>query len=134
MAPRVRKKRSATGEDAIQRAVFQHLRARGAPGIVAFHPKNGGVHMRGRRAGVNIGLGVLAGVPDVIVVAPINPGTLCGQTYALELKTEAGILSDEQRDVLQRLKTAGAIVGVAHGLDDALRQLQGWGLLKGVAA
>jgi hypothetical protein len=29
-------------EAAIQRAVFQHLRTRGAPGVFAFHPANGG--------------------------------------------------------------------------------------------
>jgi hypothetical protein len=29
-------------EAQIQRAVFQHFRARGAPGVFAFHPANGG--------------------------------------------------------------------------------------------
>jgi hypothetical protein len=42
-------------EDAIQRAVFQHLRARAAPGVFAFHVPNGGYRkpveavMSGRR-------------------------------------------------------------------------------------
>jgi hypothetical protein len=59
-------------EDAIQKAVFQHLRTRGRPGIVAFHPKNGGIHQRGRRRGINAGQGVVSGACDVIVIAPPN--------------------------------------------------------------
>ena len=34
--------RRRSPEAAIQRCVFQHLRARGAPGVFAFHPANGG--------------------------------------------------------------------------------------------
>jgi hypothetical protein len=52
-------------EDAIQRAVFQHLRARGAPGLFAFHPPNGG-YRRPVEAAILKGMGVVAGVPDII--------------------------------------------------------------------
>jgi hypothetical protein len=38
-------------EDAIQRAVFQHLRTRAAPGVFAFHPANGV-----REAGAFVGI------------------------------------------------------------------------------
>jgi hypothetical protein len=34
--------RRARPENAIQRAVFEHLRVRGAPNVFAFHPANGG--------------------------------------------------------------------------------------------
>lgn len=117
-------------ENEIQRAVFANLRQRGAPGIVAFHPKNGGSHQRGRRAGINSGLGVLAGIPDVIVIHR-------GHVFALELKTEStpkkkgGELKPEQERVLIALREAGASATHAHGLDQALAILTAWGLLKG---
>jgi hypothetical protein len=38
---------------------------------------NGGVHQIGRRAGINSGMGVVAGVPDVVIV-------FRGAVYALE--------------------------------------------------
>jgi hypothetical protein len=49
-------------EDQIQRAVFQHLRIRGAPNLFAFHPANGG-YRRPIEAAVLKGLGVRVGVP-----------------------------------------------------------------------
>lgn len=114
-------------ENAIQRTVFDHIRARGAPGLVAFHPKNGGVHQRGRRAGINTGLGVVPGVSDVIL--------LCGgRFYALELKVEGKEPTDKQSEFLRAVETAGGAGAWAAGLDSALRQLETWGLLRGKAA
>jgi hypothetical protein len=114
-------------ENAIQRAVIKHLRTRGAPNTFAFHPRNGGHDQRGRRAGINSGLGVVSGVPDIIILTP-------GQCYALELKTEKGKLSPQQTETMVRMGHCGAITGVAYGLDDALRWLEKNGLLKGAAA
>ena len=65
-------------EQAIQRAVFDHLRQRGAPGTFAFHPPNGGWRSV-IEAAILKGLGVVAGTPDVIVLKG-------GATYALELR------------------------------------------------
>lgn len=124
-------------ENEIQRAVFAHLRTRGATGIVAFHPKNGGVHQRGRRAGINSGLGVLAGIPDVIVIKRVRGplgGPYYGQCYALELKRPKGKVSEQQEYAAACLQNAGAICGVAYGLDDALAWLQSHGLLRGEIA
>jgi hypothetical protein len=114
-------------ENEIQRAVFDHIKTRAAPNIFAFHPKNGGVHQRGRRAGINSGLGVVSGVPDIIILAR-------GQVYALELKTDKGKVSEDQHSAMARMKQAGAIVSVAHGLDAAIEWLEGHGILKGRAA
>lgn len=114
-------------ENAIQRAVFDHLRTRGAPGVFAFHPKNGGIHQRGRRRGINAGLGVVSGVPDVIAVHD-------GRIYALELKAENGRASEEQLEAISRLDQAGAFTAIAYGLDRALACLEAWGLLRGKAA
>jgi hypothetical protein len=113
-------------EDAIQKAVFQHLRTRGLPGIVAFHPKNGGVHQRGRRRGINAGQGVVSGACDVIVIAPPN-----GRVYALELKADRGTLSEAQEKFMADVQRAGGEAGVAYGLDEALQWLEARALLKG---
>jgi VRR-NUC domain len=113
-------------EAQIQRALFQHFRARGAPGVFAFHPANGGFR-RPVEAAILKGLGVRAGVPDLIACRG-------GRFYALELKTDTGKLSDAQEQVLAALREAGAEVAVTYGLDAALAQLECWQLLRGVAS
>jgi hypothetical protein len=112
-------------EDAIQRAVFEHLRVRGAPGVFAFHPANGG-YRRPIEAKILQGLGVTSGVPDVIAIKD-------GRCYALELKTEGGKLTEAQERVLIKLREAGALATHAHGLDQALAILEAWQLLRGSA-
>jgi hypothetical protein len=114
---------SALSEEAIQRAVFAHLRTRGAPNVFAFHPRNGSRDQR-HLAGINSGLGVVSGVPDVIVIKH-------GIVFALDLKTERGRLSDDQVRVLDQMRAAGAIVGVAHGVSAALRWLEQHEILRG---
>ena len=62
-----RRPRAARPEQQIQRAVFQHLTIRAAPGTYAFHSPNGGWRSRVEGA-VLKGMGVKAGVPDIIAV------------------------------------------------------------------
>lgn len=115
-------------EDDIQRAVFNHLRTRQAPGVLAFHPKNGGRHQRLRASrGINAGLGVVSGASDVIVLAPTG-------FYALELKAEGKKPTDEQLKFIQRVKVAGGHAAWVQGLDAALDWLEQHGLLVGRAA
>src|SRR6266545_803134 len=113
-------------EDAIQRAVFQHLRARAAPGVFAFHPANGG-YRKPVEAAILKGLGVRAGVPDVIAIHN-------GRCFALELKAEGGRATDKQLECIAALREAGAFTAVAEGLDRALACLEAWGLLRGRAS
>jgi hypothetical protein len=113
-------------EDIIQRAVFDHLRVRSVPGIFAFHPANGGWRSR-IEAAILKGLGVRAGVPDVIAVKD-------GRTYALEIKSPGGRLTAAQTSAHAALRAAGADVAVSYGLDDALKRLEVWGLLRGKAS
>jgi VRR-NUC domain len=110
-------------EAAIQRAVFQHLRARAAPNVFAFHPANGG-YRKPVEAAIMKGLGVVAGVPDVIVIH-------AGRCYALELKAEGGRVTDKQLATIAALREAGAFVGIAEGINRAIACLEAWGLLLG---
>lgn len=113
-------------ENQIQRTVFDHIRTRGVPDLLALHPKNASSDMRGRRRGIHVGLGVEPGASDVLLFH-------AGKFYALELKVEGKEPTDKQHEFLRRWQAAGGAGAWAAGLDSALRQLEQWGLLKGAA-
>jgi hypothetical protein len=110
-------------EQEIQRAVFQHLAIRGARDCFAFHVPNGGWRSP-TEAAIMKGIGVKAGVPDIVAVRG-------GRFFGLELKASNGRPTAAQRDAHAALSAAGATVAVACGLDDALTRLELWGLLRG---
>jgi hypothetical protein len=118
-------RRRSRPEDAIQRAVFQHLAARAAPNVYAFHVPNGG-HRKPIEAAILKGLGVRPGTPDVFLVRE-------GRCYALELKAEDGRPTEAQLAAIAALERAGAFTSVTYGLDRALATLEAWGLLRGRA-
>jgi hypothetical protein len=120
------RRRNARPEDAIQRAVFQHFATRRAPGVFAFHVPNGGKR-KPIEAAILKGLGVIAGVPDVIAIR-------LGQCYALELKAEGGKPTTAQLKTMHQMERAGATVALATGLDEALARLEEWRLLSGRAS
>jgi hypothetical protein len=109
-------------EDAIQRAVFEHLAMRGALDVFAFHPANGGWRSK-IEAAILKGLGVRPGVPDVIAIK-------AGRTYAIELKAAHGRVSETQRTAHAALRAAGADVAITYGLDAAIDQLEQWKLIQ----
>ena len=113
-------------EAEIQRALFLHIRLRGALGLVAFHPKSGGIHQRGRRAAINTGLGVTPGISDVIIVMPPE-----GRVCALELKVGGRKATPEQLAFQEAVRAAGGVAAVVEGLDAALAFLEANGLLRG---
>jgi hypothetical protein len=116
-------KRSARPEQIIQRAVFAHLRTRTAPGLFAFAVPNGG-YRKPIEAAIMKGLGVKAGVPDLIAVHR-------GQVFALEIKTENGRATDAQVQAIADIRGAGGHAEICHGLDAAIKQLEDWQLLRG---
>jgi hypothetical protein len=110
-------------EQQIHRAVFQHLTARKRQDVFAFHPANGGARSA-IEAAIFKGLGVRAGVPDIIAIRS-------GHCFALELKRDSGgRLSGAQQQTHNEMRAAGVTVAVAYGLDEALGQLTRWGLLR----
>lgn len=115
-------------EETIQRVVFKHLRQHGAKGLVAWHPKNGGIHQKDIAQRIaNESLGVLAGAPDVMALHN-------GHFYALELKAEGKEPTPEQHAILRSITEAGGTAGWAAGLDEALCWLKLCGLLTGSVA
>jgi hypothetical protein len=119
------KKRRNSPEQQIQKAVVEHLLVRGHPDAFYFHCPNGG-YRRPIEAAILKEIGTVAGVPDLIIVHT-------GRVFALELKAPGGRVSDVQAVVHERLRRAGAEVAVAWGLDQALKQLFSWNLLRGRA-
>jgi hypothetical protein len=116
------KHRRRSPEATIQSAVVAHLRARGAPGVFAFHPANGG-YRRPTEAAILKDLGVAPGVPDVIAIHQ-------GRIYALELKAEGGRPTEAQI-AIAAMEAAGAYTAIAEGLAGAVACLEAWGLLRG---
>jgi hypothetical protein len=112
-------------EQAIQKALLQHIRTRGVPGLFAFHPANGGFRRR-TEAAILSGAGVVAGVPDLILIDQ-------GKVYGLELKAEGCKPTAAQNDTMGAMAQAGVTVGWAAGLDAALAKLEEWKLLRGKA-
>jgi hypothetical protein len=108
----------------IQRAICQHLVARPACGLVWFHPANGGWrhHVEAARFA---GLGVRPGASDLILLHD-------AKFYALEIKRDhKARVSPAQRAFIKDVRTAGGKADIGYGLDDALRKLEEWGLLRG---
>jgi transposase len=84
-----------------------------------------GVHRSTREleAAILSGLGTARGTPDLLIVAD-------GKAHFLELKSAGGRATDAQRQCHEALRAAGAVVAVAHGIDQALAQLEVWNLLR----
>lgn len=110
-------------EQKIQRAVIQHLDARAPRGAIYWHNWSGG-YRRPAEAAIMKALGVVPGLPDLMIVYD-------SKIYALELKTEDGRPSEAQLEMIARLNRAGAFCAVTYGLDAALRVLKAWKLLRG---
>ena len=91
--------------------------------MFAFHVPNGGWRSR-IEAAILKGLGVRAGVPDVIAIHR-------GRVYGLELKAEGGSATRKQRETIAAMEAAGASCCIVEGLDRALACLETWGLIKG---
>jgi hypothetical protein len=113
----------ARPEQQLQRTILAHLSRRGVPGLWWCHVPNGGY--RGAIEGAIFkSLGVIAGVPDLLLI-------YSGRTYGLELKAaKGGRLSPAQIRTQEQMRQAGATVATATGIDEAVHQLELWGLLK----
>lgn len=123
--------RVAHPEDKIQAAVVDHIHARGVPGLVFFHVANSS-KLGGKRTASGVPLeairlkrlGVRKGVSDLVFI-------WCARIFLLELKAGKNTATKEQRAFLADCAAQGATTAVATGIDEALRALEGWGLLRG---
>ena len=110
-------------EQRIRQTIVQHWRARAMPGCVWWHSPNGGWR-NPIEAKIFQSAGVKPGVADLVFLHE-------GQFFSLELKAYGGRLTESQSAFLDDVEAAGGIVACAEGLDEALRKLERWGLLRG---
>ena len=109
-----RRNNFAPSEAQIQVAVIDHWRKLGVPGsLVAAVPN--------ARAFGQAGL--TRGLFDLIVMSP----KLGDKTGWLELKTERGVLSKDQRAFKLVMIGRGVPYAVAYGRDQPIRVLEEWG-------
>lgn len=106
----------------LQAAIVQHLRLRQRPKTFWFAVPNGEYRSKttARRLKRQ---GVVRGAPDLVILCE-------GTAYGLELKTEIGHASADQRSVSKQWADAGGHYFIAYGLDSALTFLEGIGTIE----
>lgn len=124
-------------EDEIQIRLVAELRA---AGVVFFHTPNEG-RVSKRAAAKRKAMGVTAGVPDFVFVTPPHAVPVYGDenvggfgarlciAAALEVKSERGRLTDEQRAMLDYMSSKRWAIAVEYGYAAARARLVAWGYL-----
>ena len=109
-------------EDALQRSVVELLQyLENQKRLTYFAVPNGGYRSK-TEAAILKGLGVRAGVADLIIIGPL------GKVYALELKSRNGETSPEQDEFAERVCRLGGEFAIERDLDGVNLQLKAWGL------
>lgn len=114
-------------EQDLQVAVMQYIRVV-APEAEAIHIPNGG-YRRKHEAAILKGMGVKAGVPDILVM------WASGNAAFIELKspTRRNDVSAAQDRFLERLSLLGIPNAVCCSLDDVAKNLKAWGVPMRIA-
>jgi hypothetical protein len=115
-------------EEQIQRSLVEHLRWRARPGIIYFHAANGGWRFK-RTAGNLKAMGVRPGVADLIVWWSDVPSVT--RVLCLELKRPGGKQSPEQKQFQADCGRVYADYEIADNIDDAIKILERYGVLRG---
>ncbi len=103
-----------------QAAIVEYVRWT-VPEILIFSVPNGGLRTKAEAARLKW-TGVLAGIPDLVLVLPN------GRSAFWEVKTDRGRLSFEQTVMSVRLGVLGHSYAVVRGIDDARKELEGLGI------
>ena len=114
-----RAKRDHNAEAREQAAIVEYVRWV-APEVIIFHVANGGLRSKPEAARLRW-MGVLPGVPDLILVLP------AGRSAFWECKWK-GSLSDDQKTFIKRLTELGHSWAVVRTIEDARRELIALGI------
>lgn len=98
-------------------AIVDYLRAVLPEPCMVAHVPNGGLRSK-REAALLKAMGVLAGVPDIVVMAP---GRQC---LFLEVKASTGRESPEQKAFSENARAMGFTVAVVRSIDDVRKTLK----------
>ena len=109
-------------ETQIQQSFIQYLDLCAHRDLVYWAVPNGGKRSKVEAARLKAE-GVRAGVPDVHFI-------FRGVFHVLEIKTNKGRVSPEQKLMMECMKAAGTVVAVAHGTDSCMSQVKAWGMVR----
>ena len=110
--------RDRNAEARTQAAVVEWIRLV-APDLMAFHVPNGGLRAKAEAARMKW-VGVLAGVPDIVVLG------LDGRCWLIEVKLPGGSLSPEQCVIRDRCVAMRIPFVVAKSIDDVRLAFRLW--------
>ena len=129
VTPFARRPRRGHVEDAIQAGIVAFLRAALPAGMFrVLAVPNGGARTKAEASRMKA-TGTLAGVWDVCI---LGPG---GGSFWLEVKTDDGALSKEQRDMRDFMVAAQVPHALVRSIDQAEAAVRSWGLpLRGRVA
>ena len=114
------RRRDGNAEARIQAAVVEWIRWC-APQTVVFAIPNGGLRGKAEAARLRW-TGVLAGIPDLAVLAPV------GKVFFLEVKAPGGSLSAEQREMFHQLVALGIDAAIVRSVEDVRMAFREWGI------
>jgi hypothetical protein len=120
MKDEISKSGGRNAEASIQAAIVDWIRLV-APQVLAFAVPNGGLRSKAEAARLKW-TGVLAGVPDLAIIAP------GGKAFFLEVKAPRGSTSTPQQELIQRLTSLGAPSAVVRGIDDVRAAFRRWSI------
>ena len=92
-----------------------------APECLIFAVPNGGLRSKSEAA-LFKWTGVVAGIPDLIVLVP------GGRALFLEVKTETGVVSDVQRQMMMTMQSLGFQTAVVRSIEDTTKAFAAWGI------
>jgi len=115
-------KKPAPLERQIHLGIVHALHMLAAPNVVWWHTAN--ERKTSKKEGALLKrLGVKAGVPDFIILAP-------DRVRFLEVKRPGKYLSPAQRDMEAALERIGLDVTVVRSIDGAISHLEEWGVIR----
>lgn len=122
-----KKKRIRRPEQELQKAVYSYLRVC-FPQVFPIHVPNN-IPVRGKHhlGGIMKAMGVTPGVADLLIFHQ-DPYTQRLQCYALELKSEKGVVSDAQRAFGEKFTSMGGKYAVGRSIKEVGAIMDSWGI------
>lgn len=112
------RRRDANAEARIQAAIVQWIRLV-APQVLVFHVPNGGLRTKAEAAKLKW-VGVVPGVPDLVVIVPK------GLVFLMEVKPIGGHLTGEQPAMFERLQAMDIPRAIVRSIEDARWAFAQW--------
>lgn len=106
-------------EQAFHQSVARFIDA-AYPGLLWWHTPNASGNRGPRLGGILKSMGVLAGVPDIVLILPSAIPAF------IELKAGKGSLSPAQKSFRDRAKESGALWAEARTLEEVSATLERW--------